>query len=151
MSYSSPAAYRGNLGVLSLENGYLNFSRRSGLVNKREYVIQSISIRAIRSMHAKNSNRMFLGMQRSVLIIVVDTSKMPGIPRHEFQVDTPEQWITAIQSGMASQSAETTHPPQPTIVKEVVREIVKCPCPYCNTLMEVTLNRCPSCGAPQKK
>jgi hypothetical protein len=102
-------------------------------------------------MHAKNSNRMLLGMQRPVLVIVVDTSKMPGIPRHEFQVDAPEQWITTIQSGMASQSAEATDHPHPTVVKEVVREIVKYPCPYCNTLMEVTLNRCPSCGAPQKK
>ena len=102
-------------------------------------------------MHAKNPNKMFLGMQKPVLVVVVDTSKLQGIPRHEFQVDAPEQWITAIQSIMASQSAEKTHPPQPTIVKEVVREIVKYPCPYCNTLIEVTLSRCPSCGAPQKK
>ncbi|HJX24038.1 MAG TPA: hypothetical protein VJ574_06535 [Candidatus Bathyarchaeia archaeon] len=134
-----------------MENGCLNFSSRSGLVSKRDYVIQSIPIGAIRSIHAQDSNRMLLGMQRPVLVIVVDTSKMPGIPRHEFQVDAPEQWITAIQSGMGSQSAETTHPPQPTFVKEVVREIVKYPCPYCNALIEVTSSRCPFCGAPQKK
>ena len=102
-------------------------------------------------MHAQSSSKMLLGMQRPALVILVDTSKMPGIPRHEFQVDAPQQWISAIQSGMGSQSADTTHPSQPTFVKEVVREIVKYPCPYCNALIEVTSRQCPFCGAPQKK
>lgn len=151
LSYSSPASYRGSRGVLRLENGCLNFSSRSGLFSTRDYLIQSIPVTAIRSMHAQGSNRMLLGIQGPVLVIVVDTTKMPGIPRHEFQVDAPEQWIAAIQNGMRSQSAETTHPPQPVLVKEVVREIVKYPCPYCNALIEVTSSRCPFCGAPQKR
>lgn len=32
-----------------------------------------------------------------------------------------------------------------TIVKE--REIVKMPCPYCRTLVSITENKCPNCGA----
>ena len=31
------------------------------------------------------------------------------------------------------------------IIKE--REIVKVRCPYCGTLADVTLNKCPNCGA----
>ena len=34
--------------------------------------------------------------------------------------------------------------------KEVVHEVVKVPCKYCGTLVEVTSQNCPSCGAPLK-
>lgn len=34
--------------------------------------------------------------------------------------------------------------------RETIREIVKVPCKYCGTLVEVTSMRCPSCGAPLK-
>jgi len=151
LSYSSPAWYRGNPGVLELENGQLKFVTRSGLVNRKDYVTQSIPLKAIKSMNVQRANKILGMVQKPILVVVVDTTEMSGIPRHEFQVDTPEPWITAIQSGMASQSAETTHSSQPTIVKEVVREIVKYPCPYCNALIEVTSSKCPFCGAPQKK
>jgi rubrerythrin len=84
-------------------------------------------------------------------VIVVDTSKMPGIPRHEFQLDAPEQWIATIQNEMKTREASSAQTVQPTYVKEVVREIVKYPCPYCSALIEVTSSQCPFCGAPQKK
>jgi hypothetical protein len=32
----------------------------------------------------------------------------------------------------------------------VIREIVKIPCPHCGSLYEVTLPKCPFCGAPPK-
>ncbi len=35
--------------------------------------------------------------------------------------------------------------------KETIREIVKVPCGYCGTLVEITATKCPSCGAPLKK
>ena len=35
-----------------------------------------------------------------------------------------------------------------TTQKEVIKEIVKVPCEYCRTLVEVTQTNCPSCGAP---
>jgi len=35
-----------------------------------------------------------------------------------------------------------------TIVKE--REIIKIPCPYCRTLVSMTENKCPNCGAYTK-
>lgn len=34
--------------------------------------------------------------------------------------------------------------------KEIVKEIVKLPCKYCGTLVEVTAAKCDSCGAPLK-
>ena len=40
---------------------------------------------------------------------------------------------------------------QSVIYKETIREIVKIPCPYCGFLVENTMSRCPSCGAPQKR
>jgi len=36
------------------------------------------------------------------------------------------------------------------IEREVVREIVKVPCKYCGTLVEITKSSCQSCGAPFK-
>lgn len=102
-------------------------------------------------MHVQDSRKVLLGVRSPVLVILVDTMKMPGIPRHEFKVAAPEQWIAAIKNEMASDGKETANPSQPTIVKEVIREIVKYPCPYCNVLIEVTSDRCPFCGAPQKK
>lgn len=81
--------------------------------------------------------------------MLVDTSVMSSIPRHEFRVDAPGPWVDAIESEMQKVSVQVVQ--QPTYVKEIVREVVKYPCPYCNTLMEVTSTRCPSCGAPQNK
>lgn len=37
----------------------------------------------------------------------------------------------------------------PTVLHEVVREVVKVRCRYCGNLMEVTSPMCPSCGASQ--
>jgi hypothetical protein len=34
--------------------------------------------------------------------------------------------------------------------RETIREIVKMPCKYCGTLVEITATKCPSCGAPFK-
>lgn len=34
--------------------------------------------------------------------------------------------------------------------KTIVKEVVKMPCKYCGTLVEITDTRCPSCGAPFK-
>jgi hypothetical protein len=34
--------------------------------------------------------------------------------------------------------------------KETIKEIVKMPCRYCGTLVEITATRCPNCAAPLK-
>ena len=143
LAYSTTASYRGNLGILKLEDGNLILLQRSGLLNPKDYVVQTIPVKAIRSMSVQ-------GTMKRVLVVIVDSSMHPGIPRHEFSVSSPEQWIEAIQTEMRKVT-EMNQSPQPTYIKEVVREIVKYPCPYCNSLIEVTSARCPICGAPQKK
>jgi hypothetical protein len=144
LTYSSSASYRGGLGVLKIENGNLVFVKRSGIVNQMDYVVQTIPLRAIRSVKVQ-------GTMKRMLVIMVDSSMHSGIPRHEFSVPVPEQWISAIQNEMKADRQQVAQSQQPTYVKEVVREIVKYPCPYCNSLIEVTSSRCPICGAPQKK
>ncbi|MGI0133244.1 MAG: hypothetical protein ACREDK_09215 [Thermoplasmata archaeon] len=37
--------------------------------------------------------------------------------------------------------------PLPTVHREIVREIVKVPCRYCGSLVEVTSTKCAACGA----
>ena len=151
LSHSTLASYRGTSGILRIENGNLVFVKRSGFLNQRDYVIQSIPLRAIRSIDVHKGMTSLLGIGPLALVIMVDTSAMPGIPRHEFYVDDPGQWIRVIQEETNSQAVRESQSRQPVYVKEVVREIVKYPCPYCNSLIEVTSSRCPVCGAPQKK
>ncbi|MCP8315892.1 MAG: hypothetical protein H3Z52_03040 [archaeon] len=38
----------------------------------------------------------------------------------------------------------------PTVVKEIVREVVMIPCAYCGKLMPQTSTLCPYCGAPRR-
>jgi hypothetical protein len=144
MAYSSSASYRGSLGVLRMENGNIIFVTRSGLVNRKDYIAQTIPLKAIRVVNIQ-------GTVKRLLVIMTDSAKLPGIPRHEFSVPSPDQWITAIQNEIEMDRRQTAQSQQPTYIKEVVREIVKYPCPYCNSLIEVTSARCPVCGAPQKK
>jgi len=41
-------------------------------------------------------------------------------------------------------------PETPTIIKEIVREVVMIPCAYCGKLMPQTSTSCPYCGAPRR-
>jgi hypothetical protein len=144
LSYSSSASYRGGLGILKIENGSLIFVKRSGILNQKDFVIQTIPLKAIRSVDVQ-------GTMKRMIVIMVDSSMHSGIPRHEFSVPAPEQWIAAIQNEKMMDREQVAQQSQPICTKEVVREIVKYPCPYCNSLIEITSSRCPICGAPQKK
>jgi rubrerythrin len=55
-----------------------------------------------------------------------------------------------------SRIAQAAMPPQQQAhviykEKETIREVVKVPCKYCGTLVDVTSPKCPSCGAPQNR
>ena len=154
LSLTSPASYRGNRGILKIENRSLVFIKRSGIMNPRDYIVQTIPLRAIRSMATSKGKANAFGMRTPVLTLITDPSKMSGIPRHEFGVASPKKWMSAIQGEidqMKREASRMDNSPKPTYVKEIVREIVKYPCPYCRSLIEVTSERCPSCGAPQSK
>jgi len=48
---------------------------------------------------------------------------------------------------MSAESTENSEN-QPVIrEKEIIREIVKIRCPYCNSLYDEKLDKCPNCGA----
>jgi len=113
-------------------------------LDQSEYIIQTIPLTSIRSVEARYA-------RSPVLVITVESSSFSGIPRHEFLVDAPGPWVSSIQIEMKKMQERPVQSPERVHVKEVVREIVKYPCPYCNSLIEVTSSRCPICGAPQKK
>lgn len=148
MTYSSAGKYRDNSGTLTLGGGKLVFTRMDGLIFKKERVVVTIPIHAIVDLNV-------VGVISKKLVILVDGTKVPGIPRHEFKVADPYKWMNAIKREMASgvMKQKQGEPPQqkPTkevYVKEVFREIVKVPCGYCGTLNEITWEKCSGCGAP---
>jgi len=135
--------------MLTVGNGAISFVRRDkGLMSQRDYAVCSIPIDAIRAMDVEQNWR------RRTLVVTVDNLRIPGIPRHEFEVEDPYYWMRAVKAEvdeMATKSSQAAQPVQQAVVKEVVKEIVKYPCPYCDCLIEVTVHNCPSCGAPQRR
>lgn len=147
MTYSSAGKYRDTSGTLTIGGGKLVFTRTDGLISKRERIVVTIPTDAIVSVDVE-------GMIGKKLVILVDGTKVPGIPRHEFKVGDPYQWMNVIKGEMVSGAGRQTSQqaqPKPTrdvYVKEVLREVVKVPCKYCGALNEVTEKKCCSCGAP---
>ena len=78
-----------------------------------------------------------------------------------FRETTPESaeqnvsaMVATLTAARQSRLAELHPPPSPpppapspVVQREVVREIVKVPCRFCGTLIEVTAAKCASCGA----
>jgi hypothetical protein len=61
-------------------------------------------------------------------------------------------WEERRQAALAARGrlSEPMVPPGTTVVREVVRTVVKVRCRYCGNLMDETLDRCPFCAAPQQ-
>jgi len=140
MTYSSVGKYRGTKGILTVGGGSLVFTRKDGLISKKERVVVTIPTNAIVNVNIE-------GMMRKKLVILVDGTKVPGIPRHEFEIADPYKWKNAIQTEMVSGVVKQPQPAKEVHVKEVIREIVKVPCKYCGTLNEITEKKCSNCGA----
>ena len=60
-------------------------------------------------------------------------------------------YVISLIRGMKSNRKDQGQTPsetQPTIKeREIIREIVKIRCPYCNGLYDETEDKCPNCGA----
>ncbi len=140
--------YRNTTGNLSLGNGALTFTRTDGLISKAQRIVVSIPVEAIREVNIE-------GVIGKKLILLVDPMRVPGIPRHEFGVDDPLGWRQAIMAEISERNQVNQSSFQQiqtnTIIKETVREIVKIPCQYCGSLVEITWQNCSSCGAPLAK
>jgi len=113
-----------------------------GMFKKTMRVAVRIPLDAIVNVNMESS---FFGGKK--LVILTDSLKFPGIPRHEFEVSDPDQWVNVLQTRMYKITEEEMKE-EVKIVKE--REIVKIPCYYCGTLNAITEKACSKCGAPVK-
>jgi len=56
-------------------------------------------------------------------------------------------FIRALRGKNTTLDQQTTQNEQVITQKEIIREVVKIRCPYCNGLYDETLDTCPHCGA----
>lgn len=99
------------------------------------------------------------GLGLLVLVIVVTTgynilkkyTTKEATPVVPLQTTGPQVAQPVIQAQAAQASAPVTQVEKIIHEKETIREIVKIPCAYCGTLVEITASRCQNCGAPLKK
>ena len=142
MAYSGNGKYRGAPGNLSVSGGNILFTRTEGLLSKTQRIVVKIPVNAIQNINVE-------GMITKKLVILVDNSIVPGIPRHEFELSNPYDAMTAIQGEMNDEIAKASQPHEP--VKEVyvkeVTSVIKVPCQFCGSLNEITEKKCSSCGA----
>jgi len=149
MTLVGSCKYRDRAGILSINSGNLIFTRQDrGFLSQSEVVVATIPTTAIISMNVEAAGLGILNKNKK-LVILVDKTKVSGIPRHEFEVADPYHFMKIIQNEIDSQLAKQSHQHQP--VKEVyvkeVTSVVKVPCPYCGMLNEVTEKKCAGCGA----
>ncbi len=117
------------------------FSKLEGMLSKRERILVSIPLDAVLDLRAE-------GLLRKRLVILVDGRKVPGIPRHEFDVPDPFLWIQRIREEIAAHGSRNFQPGERVHIREVIREVVKVPCKYCGALVESTARRCHACNGP---
>jgi len=149
MTLLGPCKYRGSAGMLAINSGTLVFTRQDrGFLSQKEVVVATIPITAIISMNIEAVGLGIMSKNKN-LVILVDQTKIPGVPRHEFEVSDPYPYMKIIQNEIDSQLAKQSQPHQS--VKEVyvkeVTSVVKVPCPFCGTLNEITEKKCSQCGA----
>lgn len=72
------------------------------------------------------------------------SSELTGLPPRK---EEPEDYSYEEEEkdAEAKQSASA-----PALEREIIREVVKVPCRYCGTLVDITKSHCPSCSAPFK-
>jgi len=84
------------------------------------------------------------------------TARLPAIGRETYHgVDRNLKWIAEIRMNPKGRRhigylAEIFVAKSPSLLKEVVREVVLVPCAYCGGLMPQTATFCPNCGARRR-
>jgi hypothetical protein len=128
--------------------------RRERVEEMREYwetaTLHSANPRASGALH------LTLGLNKTFPFSV----NIPAGGRESFDsVDASVTWsikgVVAIE-GRPDVTSETMElqvirpAAAPTVVKEIVKEVVMIPCEYCGTLFPQTATSCPNCGAARK-
>lgn len=150
MTYSGYAKYRNAQGTLTASTEKLIFTRVDGLFSKREVVVIAIPTDAILDINVER------GILSKKIVVLVDNTRVPGIPRHEFEVPDPPKWVSAIRSEMMGKVEQKMNPkefPQTTVIREIIREREKeiyVRCQYCEALVPEGEGKCPNCGARMK-
>jgi hypothetical protein len=135
------AAYLGHKGTLYLTDRRLLFEYGEGIVNKK-YFQFGLSLGDISTVNARHPR---LGGQE---LIIRAKNANNGFRATEitFNIATiAEQWVAKINGLLVS----SLNNPSPTIVLE--KEVVRIPCKYCGSFVDVFRNNtCTQCGAPTR-
>jgi hypothetical protein len=139
--FQSPAKYNGTRGTFYLTNKKVCFDyEQRGVFFKGQYTSLDLTLERISCLSVVGA-----GPFKKLAINTVKDANSIGIPRHEFNVDKPEKWMTEIEVARRTQK-ESVFTVQREI-KETTREIVKIKCTYCGMLVDQHLSRCPNCNS----
>jgi len=139
--FQGSAKYNGTRGTFYLTNKKVTFDyEQRGIFFKGQYTALDLPLERISTLSVVGA-----GPFKKLAINIVKDNQSFGIPRHEFNVDNPEKWMTEIEVARRTQK-ESMFTVQKEI-KEITREIVKIKCTYCGMLVEQTLSRCPNCNS----
>ncbi len=131
------AKYHGTKGKLFLTNKKVTFEyKKRGVFFKGEYFAVILPLERI-----LETSIVGIGPFKKLCINTVRDQTSFGISRYEFSVKYPETWKAKIE---VTKTTPTIIPQRE--VKEIIKEIVKIKCPYCDMLVENTLSKCPNCG-----
>lgn len=135
------AAFSSYKGTVYLTDRRILFEYGEGTIHKKFHQL-GVSLRDVTTVNAKHAR---LGGQE-LLITTRNTNNGFGTTQIAFRVAViPEQWMVKINNLLIPISSKLS----PTIVVE--KEIVKVPCKYCGTLVDVFRNNmCSQCGAPTR-
>ncbi len=147
MTYSGYAKYRDAQGTLTASTERLVFTSVDGFLSKREIVVITIPTDAILDIKVER------GIFSKKIIVLVDNARVPGIPRHEFEVPDPAKWVSALRSEMMGKQEQKRGPQEfqrTTVIKETIKEREKeiyIRCQYCEALVPEGEDTCSNCGA----
>lgn len=135
------AKYNGTRGSFYLTTKRVTFDyAQRGIFFKGQYTALDLPLERISTLSVTGA-----GPFKKLAINTVRDNQSIGIPRHEFNVDNPEKWMTEIEVARRTQK-ESMFTIQKEI-KETTREIVKIRCSYCGMLVDQHLSRCPNCNS----
>lgn len=125
------------LGCFYLTNMKLEFEYGKGrIIFKGKYSALNLPLEKVAEVSVIG-----IGPFRKLSINLVKDQSSYGLPRYEFDVENPETWKAKIEV------VKSTTKEKISSEKVIIKEIVKVKCRYCGMLVEITLSRCPNCGA----
>lgn len=163
--YSSPRPvnYNGEPYDFYITNRRLLWHKRTGLVFKKD----KINAEVIEDVKTVQYFEKGIARKKGILKVAMGDRTMEDRPLvFSGSVDTVRAIYSNVQALMKyGEKKEPVHVhvsaggpgyasaggPSHVATKEVVREVVKIPCKYCDTLIPLEVSECPNCGARLKR